>query len=111
TASAARLPPFGLRRGPARARRLIRLLPARLRPDLEARDLLRRQKTVSAGPQSFVAQVADGHATKLQDRVADRVEHAAYLLVAPRCDVVRQFAVVRQNQKALGVEVEATDGV
>src|SRR5205085_4599866 len=83
TTSAARLTSFGLRRCPTRARRLVQLLASRLRADLEARDLLRRQKTVRAGPQPFVAQMSDGHAPKLQDRVAYQIKHASDLLIAP----------------------------
>src|SRR5207248_1394807 len=55
-------------------------------------------------------------APKSRDLILRR--HALHLhlvnlphVVARRRDVVRQLAVVRQNQKALCVEVETTDGV
>ena len=141
------------------------------RAALEARDLGGREVSPLADGQALSSDRADPHAAELQDGVADRVEHAAYLLVSPlpehdlepgvrlrlvqlldfsrggvraivepdsapqardlflrrhaldlhlvdlphvvarRRDVVRQLAVVGQNEQPFGVEVESAHGV
>src|SRR6266446_5051525 len=73
--------------------------------------------------ESRVGDVAYPYSAKFYDGVADRIEHAAILLVLtfPKgnfvpdvagllCEV-NQLAIICKNDQAFGVEIEASDGM